>query len=130
MTETPQTTSFDHLADERHVLLTTFRRDGTPVPTPVWLVVVDGVLYTSTGVDTGKVKRIRNNPAVTVAACDIRGRVHGPSYAARARLVEGAEGARIHQVKSKPYRLARFVDLYEKLIRRHTIVGIVVEPGL
>jgi hypothetical protein len=64
-----------HLAAEKYVRLTTFRRDGTPVPTPVW-VIGDGTdLLVATGATSGKVKRLRHTPRVLLAPCDQRGRV-------------------------------------------------------
>ncbi len=62
------------LGAARYVNLTTFRRDGTPVATPVWVVEDDGLLFVWTGAQTGKAKRIRNDPRVTLTACDYRGR--------------------------------------------------------
>ncbi len=63
------------LGDERFVSLTTFRRTGEPVPTPVW-VVRDGVsLVVYTVADSGKVRRIRRDGHVELRACDRRGRV-------------------------------------------------------
>lgn len=66
----------------RYVRLTTFRRDGTPVATPVWPVVDrteaggrDGDLLVTTGAETGKATRLRHTPRVLVAPCDARGRV-------------------------------------------------------
>ena len=68
----------------KNLLLTTFRKDGTPVATPVWFVIHDGELHTTTLENAGKVKRIRNNPRVTVAACTVRGTPIGPTFAAHA----------------------------------------------
>ena len=66
--------------------LETFRKNGTAVPTPVWLAVVDGdKLVVVTATTSWKVKRLRNNPAVRVAPCDMRGAV-----APDARWEEGA----------------------------------------
>jgi len=64
------------LSDEKYMLLTTFRRDGTPVSSPVWVVPLDGPkvgFYTSSG--SGKAKRLAHTPRVTVQPCDGRGRV-------------------------------------------------------
>ena len=58
------------LADEQYVLLTTVRRAGVAVPTPVWVVPHDGALLVTTGAESGKVKRVRHTPRVTVQACD------------------------------------------------------------
>lgn len=80
------------LADERYLLLTTFRRDGTAVSTPVWVVSDDGErLLVWTGAATGKAKRLRRDPRVRVAPSDARGRPRGPAVDGRARLVDEAE---------------------------------------
>ena len=66
----------------KYVSLTSYRRDGTAVATPVWFVRQDGRLLVETGAASGKVKRIRRNPAVQVAVC-ARGRLRGrPARAA------------------------------------------------
>jgi hypothetical protein len=75
-----------------YMLLTTYRREGTAVPTPLWCVVEDGVLYGSTQVETGKVKRIRRDGTSLVAPCNARGTAGGPAYAAHAEVLEGEAG--------------------------------------
>lgn len=74
--------------------LTTFRRDGTPVATPVWVVNLDGErlgFWTSSG--SGKAKRLAHTARVTVAPSDARGRAKAGTepVEATARLVTGAE---------------------------------------
>ncbi|MFM7508351.1 MAG: PPOX class F420-dependent oxidoreductase [Actinomycetota bacterium] len=59
----------------RYVSLTTFRRDGTPVATPVWIVRHDDGWACTTGSASGKVKRLRHTSRVEVAPCDARGRI-------------------------------------------------------
>ena len=74
---------------DRYVALTTWRRDGTPVATPVWFAPLgDGRLAIVTDAEAGKRKRLRNDPRCTVAACDVRGKVHGPELPARAEVVD------------------------------------------
>jgi hypothetical protein len=80
------------LGDEKYLLLTTFKRDGTPVATPVWAAPLDSGeigFWTSSG--SGKVKRIAHTSRVTVQPCDARGKVKAGSESveATARLVEG-----------------------------------------
>jgi PPOX class probable F420-dependent enzyme len=75
------------LDPHRYVSLATFRRDGTTVATPVWFAAVDGLLYVFTAGDSGKVKRLRNNPRARVAPCDVRGRIEGEWHDATARVV-------------------------------------------
>lgn len=74
----------------RYVALTTFRRDGTPVATPVWLAPRDGTLVVFTDRASGKVKRLRADARVRVAPCDWRGRVRGPALDATAELTDAA----------------------------------------
>ena len=81
------------LSDEKYMLLTTFRRDGTPVSTPVWVVGLDGGdvgFWTSSG--SGKAKRLAHTDRVTVQPC-ARGRVKTGTSAldARAHIVSGDE---------------------------------------
>jgi uncharacterized protein len=66
----------------RYLSVTTYKRDGTAVSTPVWFVQDAGRLLAVTDADSGKIKRIRNNPAVRVALCTASGRI-------RSRLVSG-----------------------------------------
>ena len=79
--------------DERYVNLATFRRSGEEMRTPVWFAAAPGTggrsLWIYTNGKSGKVKRIRRDPHARVAACDVRGRVHGEWLAGRARLIEG-----------------------------------------
>ena len=64
------------LSEEKYVSLTTYRRNGDPVATPVWIApLAGGRAGFTTAADSGKVKRIRANPSVTLAPSDIRGNV-------------------------------------------------------
>ena len=67
--------ALDIVGSSKYVRLTTFRRDGTAVPTPVWQVRDGDRMLVITNGTTGKVKRLRNSPRVLIAACDPRGRV-------------------------------------------------------
>jgi PPOX class probable F420-dependent enzyme len=82
------------LSDEKYMLLTTFRRDGTPVSTPVWVVALDGDIvgfWTSSG--SGKAKRLAHTARVTVQPSDARGRIKQGSVPteATARIVTGSD---------------------------------------
>ena len=73
---------------EPYLSLSTKRRDGRKVETPVWFAASGGRLYIFSEMKAGKVKRLRNFPEVEVAACNMRGRVHGPWTPGRGRRVE------------------------------------------
>ena len=83
----------EKLARCRYLSLATFRLDGTPVATPVWVARQADELVVYTARSSGKVKRLRNNNRVLLAPCDMRGRVTGDVVAGTARLQDDAESA-------------------------------------
>src|SRR5215831_2141057 len=95
------------IQDQKYVSLTTFRKTGVGVPTPVWFGEEDGKLYVMTRHDMGKAKRIRNNSSVKVAPCTIRGKVTGPEVAASARILPPEEHQRARQTINRKYWMAR-----------------------
>src|SRR5687768_16770370 len=79
---------FSGLREHKYALLITFRKDGTPVPTPVWFALVDDRhLVLNTEERTAKVRRIRRDPRARVIPCDPRGKVLGPGVDGTARLL-------------------------------------------
>ncbi|GIG87235.1 PPOX class F420-dependent oxidoreductase [Plantactinospora endophytica] len=119
----------EEIRTARYVSVTTFRRDGRPVPTPVGHAVDGDELLVLTQRDSGKVKRIRNNAAVRVAPCDMSGRVAegAPTATGRARVLDQLETARVRRVLSRRYAIARFAFLAEWFLgRRDRRVGIAI----
>ncbi len=103
------------------MLVTTFRRDGRAVATPVWLVELPGGAFAfSTGGDSGKVKRLRHTPRVTLQACDRRGAgAHGPAYDGQARLATATELEQIRAaIKTKYGAMATLIDFAESVTQR------------
>ncbi|MCS6802065.1 MAG: PPOX class F420-dependent oxidoreductase [Chloroflexota bacterium] len=93
---TEQQPVFPNLGASPYLSLTTFRRSGEPVATPVWFAREGDRLVLLTRAGAGKLKRIAHTPRVLVAPCDVRGRVTGETAEGRARLLppEQAEAAR------------------------------------
>jgi PPOX class probable F420-dependent enzyme len=91
---------------QKYISLTTFRKNGAGVATPVWFGEEDGKLYVMTISKMGKVKRIRNNPQVQVAPCTIRGKITGGQFSATARLLPPEEFARARKTVTRKYWLA------------------------
>jgi PPOX class probable F420-dependent enzyme len=89
--------SFPHLAGQQYMSLTTFRKNGTPVPTPVWFAEQGGRLYVTTDRHSGKVKRIRSNGRVTVAPCKFNGSLLGEAVEASAVVVADPVAAGLAQ---------------------------------
>ncbi|MFC0531737.1 PPOX class F420-dependent oxidoreductase [Phytohabitans kaempferiae] len=119
--------ALDRLARETYVLLTTFRRDGRAVATPVWAVRDGDALMVWTVADSGKVKRIRRNGAVTVAPCDLRGNPHGEAVSGHATLTGSAEGDdHVRRLIVRKYGLLGRITMLGSRIRRgrHGTVGL------
>jgi len=87
----PRTGSPGEIPAHKRALLVTYRRDGTPVPTPVWAAEAGGRLYVRTERTAGKVKRLRKDPRMLVAPCTVRGRPLGAPFEARGRLLDPEE---------------------------------------
>lgn len=108
------------ITDEQYVLLTTFKRDGTAVSTPVWIVDLgEGKAGFWTSSDTGKVKRLRHTPRIRLQPCDMRGRAKAGSdvLEATARVVSGPELETIRQrVVAKYGRWTKFTKAVRKLM--------------
>jgi uncharacterized protein len=87
-------TTLDALPDNWAVLLTTYRRDGTAVGTPVNLAVDGDRAYFRSPGNAWKVRRLRNDARVALAPCTARGRPTGPPRPAVARRIDGDEARR------------------------------------
>jgi hypothetical protein len=99
---------------ENYISLTTFRKTGVGVATPVWFGEENSKLYVMTRSDLGKAKRIRNNPQVRVAPCTIRGKVKGPEFAATARILPAEEHARARKTINRKYWMARLPLIWSR----------------
>ena len=111
--------------DEKYVLLTTFRKNGDAVSTPVWIVgLPDGTAGFTTEATSGKVKRIGNNPSVTLQPCSMRGTAHAGSavVGATAEVLLDADARPIAAAIRRKYKIITLLltlsDLIRKLFRR------------
>lgn len=94
MTDTDRSAQLSDLATSATALLTTFRRSGQPVATPVSIAVDNDRAYFATAADSGKATRLASNDAVTIAPCTIGGTATGPTIAATARPFDDTDRAR------------------------------------
>jgi PPOX class probable F420-dependent enzyme len=91
-------------AAERYISLETFKRDGAGVKTPVWAAPLEGALVVMSAGEAYKVKRLRRDPRVRVAACDVRGNVRGEWREGKGRIVfDPSEVARAHAALRRKY---------------------------
>ncbi|MEU7550797.1 PPOX class F420-dependent oxidoreductase [Streptomyces sp. NPDC044571] len=126
--------TLEELNRGKYVSLTTFRKDGTAVATPVWAVADGDELYVWTRSDSWKVKRIRNNGRVTVSACDVRGRVPQGARVleGEARLLDEAGLKRVRALMARKYTWQFWaVDLPAAVARRgkrpHTGIAVALK---
>ncbi len=92
---------------QKYICLITFRKSGVPVNTPVWFAEQDGKLHVKTRIDSGKSKRIRNNPNVKVAPCTMRGKIIGQEFAGKVRILPPEQWKQTQEALNRKYWLAR-----------------------
>ena len=114
--------------DQKYLSLETFKKNGQGVKTPVWFVLHDDALYAYTEADSWKVKRIRHNPRVRVAVCNIRGAIKGPWLDATASLVEGDERLAADKLLDRKYFLKKVFNILTR-INRHKRAMIKIETA-
>ena len=88
----------------RYLSITSYKRDGRGVATPVWFVWRDGRLLVETDAASGKVKRIRRNPHVRVAVCTASGHLHGEQVPAVAEILPDSEISAVERLIADKYR--------------------------
>ncbi|MER5469844.1 PPOX class F420-dependent oxidoreductase [Streptomyces sp. NPDC002685] len=110
--------SLDALGSGKYLLITSYRKNGTGVATPVWVVPDGAALGAWTVADSWKVKRIRNRADVLVGPCDVRGRPTGEQIAATAEILDAAETARYRKLIARKYGLMGRLTLFGSRLRR------------
>ena len=108
------------LDQQRYLNLATFRRNGRAVETPVWFALREGRLYVFTDGTSGKVKRLRANPRIRIAPCDVRGKLKGDWGEGKGRIVdEPAAVEAAYAVLRRKYGLQmRVIDFFSGLAGR------------
>jgi len=91
---------------QKYISLTTFRKTGQGVATPIWFGEEGDKLFLMTIGTSGKIKRIRNNNQVKVAPCTVRGKITGPEFAATARLLPPEDHRPARRTINRKYWLA------------------------
>lgn len=121
------------IANERYVLFTSFKRDGSAVGTAVWIAPFDnGRACFTTGGESAKVKRLRNNSRVTLQKCDYKGRVEpgSPVIDATARVVTGRDCEPVNVAMRRKYaiqfRLLTWSSAITARIKRQSVADAAV----
>ena len=117
----------ENILDNRwHISLTTFRKNGQGVSTPVWFVLKDGKLLLLTERKAWKVKRIRNNPNVEFAPSKFGGEVVGKRVRGIARFINGEEAQEANRLMKRKYLLWYYVLIH--IIRRGDYIYFEITP--
>jgi PPOX class probable F420-dependent enzyme len=103
----------------KYLSLTTYRRDGTPVATPVWFVEDEGRLFAITAADSYKAKRLRRNPAAMVAPCTAGGKLKDEAIPVVVEFLPRAEWGRVDRLMARKYRVDKILvlPLYHLVMR-------------
>lgn len=108
--------TFDDVSKAQYVLLTTYTKDGRPKPTPIWIARDGDRAVVITEKNSWKVKRIRNTPRVTLAVCDMKGRVKGEPVEAVAAVLDDSQTDDVYRAITKRYGIVgRVFTIFSKL---------------
>ncbi|MFH8484407.1 PPOX class F420-dependent oxidoreductase [Streptomyces longisporoflavus] len=102
----------------KYLLVTSYRKNGTPVPSPVWVVEDGAGLGVWTAADSWKVKRIRNRADVLIGPCDVRGNPTGAQIPATAEICDPQTTARYRTLIARKYGLVGRLTLFGSKLRR------------
>jgi len=106
---------FDALNGQQYISLTTYRKTGEAVPTPVWFAREGERLVVMTLATSGKAKRIRSNGRVTIAPCDARGTLRGDEFPAQARILSATDNEAANRLIHGKYGfIKRLFDLMQR----------------
>jgi len=116
-------TTLESLTQQRTVLLTTYKRDGAGVGTPVSLAVEGDRAFFRTWDAAWKARRLRNNPEVEIAPSTAGGKPTGPPMHARARLLDGDEARHAARLIDRKHRILQrvLVPTFHRLTRKRTL---------
>jgi uncharacterized protein len=125
----PRVGSLAEVRGAKRTLVVTFRRDGTPVPTPVWAAYAGGAFYVRSERSAGKLKRLRNDARVLLAPCTVRGKPLGAPLEARGFLVAHEDELSAERALAERYGLGR--ECFERTmdIMRIEMCYLRFEPG-
>jgi len=108
--------TFEDVSKAQYVLLTTYTKDGRPKPTPIWIARDGDRALVITEKNSWKVRRIRNTPRVTLAVCDMKGRVKGDPVEAVAAVLDDSQTEDVYRAITKRYGIVgRVFTIFSKL---------------
>ena len=103
----------EQFIDQKYISLETYKKDKTPIRTPVWIVIDDDRICITTKETTGKVKRLRNNQNVRIAVCSMKGEIKNDWVSGTAKMIVGDDVEKIMKLRKKKYGFsARLISVF------------------
>ncbi len=103
----------EHFLDQKYINLETYKKDGTPIRTPVWFVIDKNLIYVITRDSTGKVKRLGNNQNVRIVPCSFKGEPKNEWVKGAAEKIRGEEADKVIKLRKKKYGMfARLIGIF------------------
>ena len=93
----------DQFLDQKYINFETYKKDGTPVRTPVWFVIDKDLIYVITRDSTGKVKRLKNNQDVRIVSCSFKGEPKDEWIKGKTEMITGEEADKAIKLRKKKY---------------------------
>ena len=122
---------FDQFIDQKYLSLETYKRDSTPIQTPVWFVTENDQLYITTKETTGKVKRLRNNQNARIAVCSMKGDIKSNWVnVGLEKIPEERDVEKIVKLRKKKYGFsARLISMFTSQKGKTVAYSIAVRDG-
>jgi len=99
--------------DQKYINLETYKKDGTPIRTPVWFVIDKNLIYVITRDSTGKVKRLGSNQNVRIVPCSFKGEPKNEWVKGAAEKITGDEADKVIKLRKKKYGMfARLIGIF------------------
>ncbi len=93
----------EQFLDQKYINLETYKKDGTPVRTPVWFVIDNDLIYIITRDSTGKVKRLKNNQDVRIVPCSFKGEPKNEWIEGKVEKIVGETADKVIKLRKKKY---------------------------
>ena len=104
---------FEQFYNQKYINLETYKKDGTPIRTPVWFIIDNELIYVITRESTGKVKRLKNSQDVRIVSCSFKGEPKNEWIKGKAEKITGEEEDKIIKLRKKKYGMfARLTGIF------------------
>ena len=117
----------EQFLDQKYINLETYKKDGTPIRTPVWFVIDKEIIYIITRDSTGKVKRLKNNHDVRIVPCSFKGEPKNDWLKGKTEMITGEEADKAIKLRKKKYGMfARLTGIFTSQKGNLVVYSIVV----